>query len=918
MVLRRYLPGLLFAGVLFGAAREGVLAEHDYDPLGDRVVALKIAAGSSAGQSFVLAAGDARAAAVRMKVMKAGEPGPLRYRLGSRPGAADLADGSVPAEAVTAYFETFVRFDLHGARLPAAKKIYITLSVEGAGSGHYEVFGTSGAGEEGTINLDYGAVTPRYAQGEAYDGPGHPIAATDLAFQVVTKNFASHSEEPFAFLREVTGPIHYRKARNRRAQPGGGEVRLDGSWRIEMPTGAQEVVRTAAAGFQSFLAEEMDVHIADGSRPIELRLNRTGLSKPESFRLSVEPEKITISGYDGRALMRGLYYLQDVMDLRQAPILKAGSLTRSPRYSPRISCAPMYAGEELKPDSDPYTEGLLERMSRAGVNAIYVWAKLHELGRSPALPELGVDADAKLARLNAIIRRASRYGIDVYLYLTLDPLPAAFFDKHPDARGVARQFNAFYGSGYLLCTSAPVVQRYIREATASVFRAAPGAKGAILIPLGEGFFNCRSFPRANTCPRCSNRSRDAVISELTGLVAEGAHSVNPKAAVVVWTYTWPESDPSRAGLIARLPKDVTWLQTFEKEGLIRRDSIVDIAYDYTIALLGPSENFRLQMPLVERAGLPLWIKTESMISQEYVQGPYIPIPQRFIERYQRIARYPQATGLFLNWNHNGFQPSRVVDLVKWFTWDPLPADDAVVRRMAERDFGERAAPLFVAAWKKLSDAIASYPLSDNTSRNGPFQKGPAHPFFWDEAYHPRHHDKRQFFNSLNWTEPWDVDIARKYFSRMERGWTEGVRQMREAVAVTAPEDRHEARRELGLATMQLSCVRMALHLMDFYRLRRQLASAGGRNEILGQMRQVLEKEKRNAQMALEFVDEDSRLGYTNGGNGITNGGERAGIFTAASIRKKVAQIDHLLNTEIPRAMEAAQAGPSVRNASVRP
>lgn len=914
----RYLPGILVAGLLFGGAREGVLAEHDYDPLGDRVVSLKIMAGSSAGQSFVLPAAGNRAAAVRMKVMRAGTPGPLRYRLGSRPGAAGLAEGSVPAGAVTAYFETFVRFDLHGARLPAGEKIYITLSAEGAGSGHYEVFGTSGAGEEGAVNLDYGAATPAYAAGEAYDGAGHPIASTDLAFQVVTSSFSNRDEEPFAFLRQLTDPVRYHKARNRQSLPGRDEVRLDDSWRIEMPTGAAEVVRTAASGFRQFLAQEMDIRLANGSKPIELRLSREGLNKPESFRLSVEPEKITISGYDDRALMRGLYYMQDVMDLRQAPILKTGSLTRSPRYSPRLSCAPMYAGDELKPDGDPYTDGLLERMSRAGINAIYVWAKLHELGRSAALPELGADADAKLARLNAMIGRALRYGIDVYLYLTLDPMPAAFFEKHPDARGVARQFNSFFGSGYLLCTSAPVVQRYIREATASLFRAAPGAKGAILIPLGEGFYNCRTLPRVNTCPRCSNRSRDEVISELTGLVAQGAHSVNPKAAVVVWTYTWPESDPSRAGLIARLPKDVTWMQTFEKEGLIRRDGIVDPAYDYTIALLGPSENFRTQMPLIGKAGLPLWIKTESMISQEYVQGPYIPVPQRFIERYRRIARYPRTTGLFLNWSHNGFQPSRVIDLVKWFTWDPLPPGDDVVRQMAERDFGERAAPLFVEAWKKLSDAIASYPLSDNTSRNGPFQKGPAHPFFWDEAYRPRHHDKRQFFNSLEWTEPWDVDIAHKYFGRMERGWTGGVRLMRQAVAATAPEDQREARRELGLATMQLSCVRMALHLMDFYRLRRQLATAANRGEVLARMRQVLEEEKRNARMALEFVDEDSRLGYTNGGNGITNGGERAGIFTAASIRKKVAQIDYLLDTGIPRAMEAAKAGPSAGNASVRP
>ncbi len=909
---------MFVASVSLAGIREGVVLEHDYDPLGDKVVSLRIAPGASAGQSFEIPAGGGGAAAIRMKVLRAGSPGALEYRIGLRPGASDLAQGSVPAQTVTPYFETFVRFDLHGARLPNGEKIYITLSTAGGSGGHYEVYGTTSAGDEGPINFDYGAATPSYAGGDAYDNSGHALATTDLAFQVVTADYASRTEEPFAFIRELTGPMRYRKARRAGVRPLADEVRLDASWHIDLPARAPEVVRTAASEFQRFLREEMGVQATGRGKPIELLTGRDGLSKPEAFRVSVEPGKIVITGYDDRALMRGLYYLQDMMDLRQAPILKSGTITRSPRYSPRISCAPMYAGEELKPDSDPYTDGLLQRMSRAGINAIYVWAKLHELGRSSALPELAPDAEAKLARLNAIVNRAARYGIDVYLYVTLDPMPAAFFDKHPDARGLARQFNSFYGSGYLLCTSAPVVQRYIREATASIFRAAPGVKGAVMIPLGEGFYNCRTNPRINTCPRCSNRSRDEVISELVRLIAQGAHSVNPKAAIVTWTYTWPESDPSRAELIARLPKDTVWMQTFDKEGLIRRDGVVDIAYDYTIALLGPSENFQMQMPLVKKAGLPLWIKTESMISQEYVQGPYIPIPQRFIERYRRIARYPQATGLFLNWNHNGFQPSRVVDLVKWYTWDPMPEGSTVVRQMAERDFGDRAAPLFVEAWSKLSEAIASYPLSDNTSRNGPFQKGPAHPFFWDESYRPHHHEKRQFFNSLEWTEPWDVTIAGKYFGRMERGWTEGVRLMQQAVALTTPEDRTGARRELGLATMQLSCVRMALHLMEFYHLRRELQTAQDRTAVLAKMRQVLEEERRNSQMALEFVDEDSRLGYTNGGNGITNGGVRAGIFTAGSIRKKLAQIDRLLSTGIPRAMAAAAHGPFVQKASVRP
>ena len=54
----------------------------------------------------------------------------------------------------------------------------------------------------------------------------------------------------------------------------------------------------------------------------------------------------------------------------------------------------------------------------------------------------------------------------------------------------------------------------------------------------------------------------------------------------------------------------------------------------------------------------------TMISQESIQTPYIPVYQRWIERYRRIAATPRVSGIFLNWNHYGFMPSRASELVK--------------------------------------------------------------------------------------------------------------------------------------------------------------------------------------------------------------------------------------------------------------
>ena len=902
MRIRRSCSALLLVAV---AGHAAVLLQHNYDALGDRIIALALRGDERLTQSFTAPQGAGSAVAIRLKVRRVGHPGALEYRIGAAIGGDEVAAGEIAPEHVQPYFERFVSFPLKQAEMRSGKKYFVQIRLNSGSDGYYEVFGTS-QGEESPINIDYGAVTPGYEGGEAYDTSDRTIPGVDFAFQLIGPGPGPQIEEPFAFISDLIAPIHYQRARFANSHNAGvDEVVLDGSWWIDIPASASMATLTAASEFQRFMNAEMGVALSQtGTKHITLRTvadspsDRPRLTKSEAFVLDVSPAHITITGYDDRGVMRGLYYLQDVLDLRQAPLIKTGTTVRTPRYNPRITCAPFFAGIELEPNSDPYTDGLLAKISHAGYNAIWVWSKIYQLGTSSIFPELGADSAARLTRFRAIADRAAKYGMDVYAYVTIDPLPPSFFDKHPDARGVPRANNQFYGAGYVLCPSSHEVQRYLEEATASIFRGVPGLRGAVMIPYGEGLFTCRTSG-ASSCKRCANRPLDDVLTDLVTAIQRGALAGNPKAEVVTWTYTWPQTDPSRAGFIAKLPNTMTWMDTFEKEGIVRRDGVWDSAYDYSISYLGPAENFLLQAPLVEKAGMPFWAKTESMISEEFVQTPYIPVYQRWEERYRRLAKFPRLTGLFMNWNHYGFMPSRVAELVKWFTWDPAPQNDDVLRQIAARDFGENAADGFVEAWRTLSDAISYFPFSDGTTRSGPLQKGPAHPFFWNPDYQPHFSARRQFFNNLNWTQPWDVNIATKYYSIVEQKWAKGTEMLRNAAAQVDAEHRMDAERELGVAEMQLSCLRTVLHLINFYGLRFDLNRAADPQPVLEEMKAVLQQEQANSRRALELVEKDSRLGYANGGNGITNGGVRAGILTAASIQKKLAQLDRVLNQDIP-------------------
>ena len=67
--------------------------------------------------------------------------------------------------------------------------------------------------------------------------------------------------------------------------------------------------------------------------------------------------------------------------------------------------------------TDIYTDGELERIRRAGFNAVWVHAQLNHIVRTGIFPELGEYAAEFQKRLNILTERAARHGIGIYLYL---------------------------------------------------------------------------------------------------------------------------------------------------------------------------------------------------------------------------------------------------------------------------------------------------------------------------------------------------------------------------------------------------------------------------------------------------------------------------------------------------------------------
>lgn len=911
---------LVLSLLVAGSAASQIIAIHDYDPVTDAVVSWRIEPGRRAGQKIQLRAA-AKVGGFEAKLQRSGPPADLRFRLGVTPGGAEIASGSLPAAGIGPWFERW-----HGARFRpkqvAAGHVYLELSLPEGSGGSYEWFGTSAerlavpefqirfgyrenwypraeaAGAfESAPNLDYGAATPRYEGGTAYDQARREVRPLDLAFQLSgEKTPPVECEERFAFIEEMTGPLDRRPIRDHAARRRSTEVVLSGA--VRAAPGA--MLDIAAREMREFLASNLGLRTGEMGAAIYAA---AGCGAPErrseAFHIKAASDRIEICGYDERGAMRGLHHVEALLRLRRAPYLEAGEIRLAPVHSPRITSAPFYSKSELDSPVDPYSDGLLARISRAGFNAIWVWGDLDEVAHSDVYPELDHGAGRRQARLRDLITRCRRYGIDVHLYLASRPLPEEFYARHPEVRGSALPA---YGGVNILCSGVPRVQDHLRAAARNLMASVPGLTGFSFIAGGEGFMHC--YTRKNTCPRCSLRSPQETIAELSTALFEGARTGNPRAQVALWPYsasnTWSKDDTTQSRLIERLPRGMILMTEFAKEGAITFGGITIPAYDYPISIAGPSERFVRQADSARQHGLGFWAKAEHAIALEFVQTPYIPVFFQWAERFRRIREAPGVTAVFANWMHYGFTPSLAADIFYWNLWDPSQDAETALGRLAARDFGDVAAPFAVRAWRLFSEAIREYPFSGAMAM-GVLQTGPAHPLFFDPDYRPAHGAGRQFKNDLTWTRPWGPALAIAQLEKMHTRWAAGVEQLEQARSQTPAELRRNVDRELGIARALAACMRSAGNIARFYSLREQLSGTGeatARKHLFRQMEQVARSELDNARSALPVVCADSRIGYANSGRNEQTGVARGGIWSAAAVRKKIAQVERMLELDL--------------------
>ncbi|MFC5407532.1 hypothetical protein [Cohnella soli] len=705
-----------------------------------------------------------------------------------------------------------------------------------------------------------------------------------------------HKEPNYAFRRRLD-EVHKPNRRDPAARVEANETEIKEGWGIVIDFRACPVVVQAAKDLQDYLFQSMNVSVLlrksediasvaeTGQRVIvlgtrgEMAEEGSELTEDRSYRVAVRSPSIVICGYDGRGAAQGSYYLEDLLNLREAPFAEQTDTIRAPVFSPRMT----HSGWGL----DQYPDTHLNAMAHAGFDSILVFVE--DVDRTPS----------GYLDFNNLIDRAERFGIDVYMYsYMVSQSSANIVQPHPDDPGAESFYDQLYGR---------------------IIRACPRFKGIVLVGESVEF-----------------RSKDSRVAELTKtewppdrmrtkpspgwwpcddfpkwleMIRKVVRKISLETEIVFWTYNWgwaPESD--RLALIRALPDDITLQVTFEMFQQIRRDGVTHVCVDYTASFEGPGEYFASEAKAARERGLKLYsMSNTGGLTWDFGVIPFEPIPMQWAKRHAALHQARKEWGLsgLMENHHFGWWPSFVSELAKWSYWTPTPPVEQIYEAIARRDFSSEAIPHVLAAWEHWSKAMLDY-IPTNEDQYGPFRVGPSYPLIFmqdvklPDVWHAMWGNEIVLTDYAPLEDPRQspsaarINVEIESLQRMEKKWKSGNERLALAIELTPDRKKDEAVRLLGMNEFIVRIIRTVIHVKLWYGLKRRLfmePDGEKGNRILDEMVQLARDELDNARAAIPLVERDSRLGWEASMDYMTD---------AAHLAWKEEQVQAVLDVEIPR------------------
>lgn len=717
------------------------------------------------------------------------------------------------------------------------------------------------------------------------------------------------NQPPLRFVDDLCAPVHMAAPERYGTRPmEEGEVDVRGLYIAQAfdadPDGLLETV------YRDFQRFTVLYGIAGDRFPIRLCRGITPCF--EAHRIEVTPEGITVTAADTEGIRRGLIRLEDDLRRSEAHFLTPGITERRPYIHTRITRCffsptnrPPKNGDELSDEVDYYPEEYLNRLMHDGTNAVWIYSRFSDLIPSEIITEYGQGHEKRIAKLNRVIEKCARYGIQVFLF-AIEPfhLSPELVAKYPDMAGTPT-----WSGWRAFCTRSPRGKAFMKEMARNLTKLAPKLAGLISITYGERPTACSSMggpfdggitcPHTDTCPGCAQRSTAAILSESIDTLRAGFREVNPGFRVVSWTYghrLW-EFDPIRE-YVRTAPDDVMLMQNFDDMAYEEQLGKTRLGVDYWLSYPGPSDLFRITAQEANAHGKHLFAKMQVCCSHEVASVPYIPVPGILWDKYKGARQYG-VEGVMQCW-YFGNYPSMMSKVAGELSFEEKFEDeDAFLRSIAAISWGRSKADAVVKAWKWFEKSYRQYPLNVMFSYYGPMHDS----VVWELQLEPKNFQTpRSWFTLDNVDGDRICDSLQRghtleeawiLCSRMSEDWANGLAALEQASALHADET------ELVSVSGALDLlIRGSRDILEFYLLRDRLGQ--GDTAVLDRMELLVKQEIGYSEAMIPLCEADGRLGYHSEAEGYK--------FFPEKLRHRIEKLQTLLETEFPRVRARIAAG----------
>lgn len=517
----------------------------------------------------------------------------------------------------------------------------------------------------------------------------------------------------------------------------------------------------------------------------------------------------------------------------------------------------LYGDPLMEGDAAGLPDGYLDQVAANGMNGVWLQGVLNNLAPSKIFPEFGQDWEIRIRNLRLLAERAKQFGLKIYLYLN-EPraMPAAFFQKYPDARGTAHQ------DVYAMCTSTPQVRAWLKQSISHVFREVPELGGVFTITMSENHTNCFSHggawgdrdPVAKDCPRCSKRTGAETIAEFIQTIRDGIREHSDIAEVM--SYDWGWGTPLAKDLIPRLPKDSSIISISEWAQPVFRGGVKTEVGEYSMSVVGPGPRASANWKQAQQHGVSAIAKTQFNNTWEISAVPYIPVLPLVLDHAENLAKVG-ITGVMASWTCGGY-PSSNLWAASAYGTDPHLSRQQILETEAARIYGKKNISQVIRAWDIFSEAFQTFPYGVSIYVL-PVQHGPANPLRLHATKLSPGMILFPYDDYSAWKGAYPPSVMQGLLLKLSRRWKEGVALL-EKIDI---QNRKEAVLELAIARTCYTHFASVANQIQFYLLRDELpiTSPQRRAVLRKRMIQLAQDEKKLALLQYEVASGESLIGY---------------------------------------------------------